>query len=264
MESPLKPSIVEFAIGLTRMRQRDVRFVIMDGSAADGSDRRHSDYDVTVVRKGLSKEPRSVMDFFGVFNGRLLSAWLLDKESFKHRYIGGDDKEFLWRRRRLLKAKLLFGSKNEFDAIIRNALSRRWNRKRQMAVIQYAYTTMVEYMGKMMNKMEAHETDVPEFYQDGYIFAANSADLVAALNKIDLDSDKTMYRQIFKEAKVKPPDFEQDLRVSSGLTSARRDPTEVLSASQRLLEWSRNAILDYFEPAIGENSFWQMVRELKL
>jgi predicted nucleotidyltransferase len=256
--------IVDFAIGLARIKPKDVKFVIMDGSTADGSDRRYSDYDVTVVRKGLSKKPGSAKDFFGVFNGRLLSAWLLDAESFKHRYIGEDDKEFLWRRRGLSRARLLFGNKEEFDRITRNALSRQWNRKRQMAVIEYSYMTMVEYMGKMLNKVDAHEAGTPEFYQDGYILATNTANLVAALNKIDLDSDKTMYRQIFREARIKPPNFERDLLVSSGLTSARRNAEEVLSASRRLLKWSRGEILHEFGPVKGRGGLWAMVREMKL
>lgn len=150
--------LVDYVLRLARVKPAGVKFVIMDGSTANGSDRRYSDYDITVVRKGPSKKPGLVKDFFGAFDGRLLSAWLLDEESFKHHYIGDDDKEFIWRRRRLSKARLLYGDKAEFNRIITNALSRRWTKKRQMAVVQYSYMTMVEYMGKMLNKVEAHET----------------------------------------------------------------------------------------------------------
>lgn len=257
-------SLVEYVLKLAKLKRQAVKFVIIDGSTADGSDRKHSDYDITIVRKRPSKKPMRVIDIFGVFNRRLVSVWLLDEVSFEDRYVEGDDKEFLWHRRGLSKAKLLFGDRTEFDRITRSALSRRWNRKRQMAVIQYKYTTMVEYMGKMLNKIEARETDSPEFYQDGYILGANAAELVAALNEIDLDSDKTMYRQVFTMAKIKPPHFERDFKVSSGLIGDKRGAGEVVSASRRLLRWSRKAIIGSFESSRSdEEGFWQMVCSMK-
>ena len=50
----MSQSIVGYAIGLAKLKPQDVKFVIMDGSAADGSDSQHSDYDIVVVREGLS------------------------------------------------------------------------------------------------------------------------------------------------------------------------------------------------------------------
>ncbi len=257
-------SLVDHALKLAGIKPGDVRFVILDGSTAEGSNRKYSDYDVLVVRKGLSKQPGSIKDLFGVFNGRLVSGWLLDEESFKHRYVGDDDQEFLWRRKQLRKAKLLFGDRIEFNKIVGRALARRWNRKRQVAVIRYSYVTMVEYMGKMLNKVRAHEDDAPEFYQDGYVIATNAALLVAALNKIDLDSDKIMYRQIFAQAKIRPPNFEDDFETASGFADTKREKEAVLSASRRLYLWSRKAIIDSFEPLGDDDSgFWQIARETK-
>lgn len=257
-------SLLGYSIRLAGIKLRKARYVIVDGSTAEGSDREHSDYDVTVVRKGLSKPPGSVRDLFGVFNGRMVSGWLLDEESFKHRYLGDDDEQFLWRRRQLRKARLLHGDGREFRRIIRRALARRWNRRRQMAVITHSYVTMAEYMGKMLNKVEAHEDNVPEFYQDGYIIATNFALLVAALNKTDLDSDKSMYRQILAGARIKPPRFERDFKTVSGLTDASRSRQAVLSASRRLLRWARNEITKSFRPAEGDDTgFWRIVKEMK-
>jgi len=194
-----------------------------------------------------------------------VAGWLVDEKSFRHRYIGDDDKEFLWRTKQLSKAKLLYGDRKEFDRIIRKALSRRWNRRRQLAVIKHSYVTMAEYMGKMLNKVDASEGDTPEFYQDGYVVATNAALLVAALNKIDLDSDKTMYRQIMAEARTRPPDFEQDFSLASGLTGESRSREAALSAARRLVGWSRKTILGSFRPAEddGDEGFWRIVREMK-
>lgn len=84
----------------------------------------------------------------------------MDEKSFMRDYIGGDDEKFLWRREQLRKAKLLHGDKEEFDIIIKTALKRRWNKKRQFAVVRYAYVTIMEYVGKMLNK---RKEDAPEF-----------------------------------------------------------------------------------------------------
>jgi len=60
--------LLEYALELAEIGRRETRFVIVDGSTAEGSDRKYSDYDVFVVRKGLFKEPGSVKDLFGMFN----------------------------------------------------------------------------------------------------------------------------------------------------------------------------------------------------
>lgn len=257
-------SLVDYMFELSAVKPREARFMTMDGSSGEGSDRKHSDYDITVVRKGLLKPPGSMRILSGVFNGRIVSGWLLDEESFKHRYLGDDDEQFVWRRRQLRKASLLYGNRREFSRIIRKALARRWNRKRQMAVISHSYLTMAEYMGKMINKVETREDGVPEFYQDGYVIATNFALLVAALNRIDLDSDKSMYRQILAEARVKPPRFGRDFGTVSGLSGAPRSREAVLSASGRLLRWARRKVLEFSESrSHDDGGFWQIVREIR-
>lgn len=256
--------MVDYAIELAGAKPKEVRFVVMDGSTAEGSDRRYSDYDVLVVKKGLLTPPGSVKDLFGVFNGRIVSGWLVDEVSFKHRYIGDDDEEFLWRRRQLRKATLLYGDAGEFDGIVRTAIARRWSRKRQMAVVRGSYVTMVEYMGKMLNKVQTREDGAPEFYQDGYIVAENAMMLVAALNKIDLDSDKNMYRRTLTLAKIIPPSFESDFKTASGLAGASRKKEAVVAASRRLLRWARKTIMTSFEPEEGDGTgFWSLVREIR-
>ena len=258
-------ALVDYVLGLSNVRRKDVRFVILDGSTAEGKDRRYSDYDISVVKKGSSGPKGPVKDLFaptGLFRGRMVTGWLLDDESFKHRYLGDDDEQFAWRRRQLRKARLLYGNKREFGRIIRGALGRRWNRKRQVAVITHSYANMAEYMGKMLNKVEAHEDNVPEFYQDGYIIAANFATLAAALNRIDLDSDKTMYRQILAEARVKPPHFGRDFGTVSGLSGKPRSRRAVLSASRRLLRWARRKVLELESPSFGDHGFRKMVQEI--
>lgn len=215
-----------------------------------------------VVRKGRLKPPGSFKGLYGVFGERIVGGWLADGESFRSMYIGShDDMEFVWRRQHQ-KARLLYGDTQEFNRIFRAARARRWTRKRQLAVVRYSYVTMVEYMGKMLNK--AGQEDVPELYQDAYIVAKNAAFLVAAMNKIDLDSDKSTYRQIFSEAKVGPPNFERDSLIASGLASSRRERKEVVAASRRLLRWARQELFGSFEPAGRQDpGFWQPVREMR-
>lgn len=257
-----RASLAEYAFELAKVKPEEVRFVILDGSTAEGKDLRHSDYDVVVVKKGLLKQPGSVENLFGVFEGRVVSGWLADDESFKHQYVGIDDEQFLWRQRQLRKARLLYGRKEEFNKIIRAALARRWNKRRQLAVAKSSYVTMVEYMGKMLNK--AAEAETPEFYQDGYIVAKNAALFVAAVNKINLDSDKSMYQQIFSQARIKPLNFERDFMTASGLTSIKRERKAVEFASRRLLRWARMKTIELFHSDRGNDSgFWKLVREVE-
>lgn len=252
--------MVGYALELAGARSGNAMLVILDGSTAEGSDHKHSDYNV-VVRRGLSKPPGSVTDLFGVFEGRIVSGWLVDEESFKHRYVGDDDQEFLWRTRQLRKARLLYGDREEFSKTIRKALARRWNKKRQMAIIRDSYVTMAEYMGKMLDKAPSERG--PEFFQDGYIVGKNAALLVAALNTIDMDSDKSMYRQIVGQAKVRPPDFERDFELASGLAGAPRNNEDVILASKRLLRWAREEIIKSFGPGDADPCFWRVVRDLR-
>jgi predicted nucleotidyltransferase len=236
----------------------------MDGSTAEGKDRRYSDYDIAVVKKKPLRVKGEVGDLTGMFNGRVVSGWILDDVSFRRRYIGTDDKEFVWRRRRLQKVKLLYGDAKEFDKIIGAALSRRWNRRRQLAVIRDSYGTMVEYLGKMLNKVEAGEAGTYEFYQDGYVVASLAAIVVAALNRIDLDSDKTMFRDVISQARVMPSNFERDFATASGFTGERRNREEVVLASKRLVKWAREQIIRSFgPPRRGEEGFWQIVKEVR-
>lgn len=251
-----------YAMELAKLKPSQVRFVIIDGSTAENSDQRYSDYDLVVVRKGLAKQPGSVEDLFGVFNGRIVSGWLVDEESFRHRYLGDDDPEFLWRRRQLRKARLLFGDQRQFETIMRRALRRKWNKWRQMAALRYSYVTMVEYMGKMLNKRLVHEDNTPEFYQDGYIVAKNSALLVAALNKMNLDSDKNMYRGVMTHAKLKPPNFQKDFEMASGLSAVGRNKEAVVAASKRLVRWARSELVEFAGEA-EDTGFSQLLREVR-
>lgn len=154
---------------------------------------------------------------------------------------------------------MLYGDTEEFKRIIEEALKRRWNRTRQLAVVIHSYVTMVEYMGKALN--EARGEGTPELYQDAYIVATNAALLIAALNKIDLDSDKNMYRQIFSQAKVRPPNFERDFMAASGLAESPREKREVVSASRRLVRWARMQVIRSFKA--DRSGFWELVREVR-
>jgi predicted nucleotidyltransferase len=117
--------LADYALRLAKLRPAEVRFVILYESAAEGKDRRYSDWDVEVVRKKLLKPVGAVEDLYGMFNGRSVSGWVADSFSFKQRYIGVDDKLFVWRRRQLKKTRLLYGDAREFDRIVGKALSRR-------------------------------------------------------------------------------------------------------------------------------------------
>ena len=257
--------LIDYVLELSSVKRKDVRFVILDGSTAEGKDRRYSDYDVSVVKKGSSGPKGPVQSLYaptGLFRGRMVTGWLLDDESFKRYYIGTDDEQFVWRRRQLRKARLLFGDIKCFDRIMRPALARRWNRKRQFAVVRPSYVEMVEYLGKMLNKPGQAAT--PEFFQDGFIIATHAALLVAALNKIDLDSDKIMYQQVFAGAKVRPPNFERDFKIVSGLTDSSREKKAVVAASKRLVRWARERIKESFEPGDpNDRGFWQLVRDMR-
>ncbi|MBI3859087.1 MAG: hypothetical protein HY296_02445 [Thaumarchaeota archaeon] len=254
-------SLVEYLFDLTKLKPEEVRFMIVDGSMAEGTGRKHSDYDAIVVRKGKNPS-NSIGNLFGVFRGRVVSGWLADDDSFRRHYIGVDDEQFLWRRKQLRKARLLYGRKSDFERVISKAKARRWNERRKLAVIKYSYVTMVEYMGKMLNKRTTDE--VPEFYQDGYIVGKNAAILVAALNEIDLDSDKNMYQHVISMSKIRPRHFERDFLTSSGLSGGKRERGAVVAASKRLVEWARKETIQTFNPDDPKDpGFWKLVREIR-
>jgi predicted nucleotidyltransferase len=61
--------LAEYGIGLAGLRKEGVRFVILNGSAGEGTDRAHSDYDLAVVTR--AEKARS--EYWGRFNGRPVS-----------------------------------------------------------------------------------------------------------------------------------------------------------------------------------------------
>ena len=77
-----RESLVSYALTLAKLKPKQVRFVILDGSTAEGEERRYSDYDIIAVRKGFSKRRASVEDLFGVFDRRIFSGWLVSDDSF--------------------------------------------------------------------------------------------------------------------------------------------------------------------------------------
>ncbi len=88
--------------------------------------------------------------------------------------------------------------------------------------------------------------------------------LVAGLNKINLCSDNSMYRQIFSEASIKPPNFERDFRIASGFSPLRRNKIAVMQATKRLARRARQYIIENYElDKLGDRGFLEMIHGIR-
>jgi predicted nucleotidyltransferase len=229
--------LLDYVIKLVKISRRRVKFVVLDGSAAEKKDKKGSDYDVVVVKTGRDARWSRPIEFCGVFRRRVVSGWLMDEHLFQTDYIGGDDESFVWRHKQIAKARLLYGDRLAFNSTARNALLRRWTPKRQSRVVKTAFLNIVEYFGKALNSMS--EYDSPEFYLATYVVAHNTALLVAGINMIDIGSENVMYRDVLLSAAVKPPRFEDDFRVASGFGEGQRTREATYQAARRLARWAR-------------------------
>ncbi len=160
----------------------------------------------------------------------------------------GDDFEFVWRIRQIRKSKLLYGDEREFRQIKETALEKGRTREREFSVVRQSYSTMVEYMGKMLNKMD--EDLSLEFYQDANIIAWHAALFIAAINRTNFNSDNDMYLQIFGDAKIKPPNFKRNLTTLSGFSNKARKK-EILAETAKKMVWWARAMLSSFVHSTG-------------
>lgn len=241
IQPPWERNLLDYVIKLVKIDRRKIKFVILDGSAAEKKDKRGSDYDVVVVKAGRDKRWNRPLELCGVFRKRVVSGWLLDEYLFQTDYIGGDDESFVWRHKQIEKARLLYGDKLAFYSTAKKALLRRWTPRRQSEVVKIAFLNIVEYFGKALNSMPMR--DSPEFYLDTYVVAHNAALLVAGINKIDIGSENVMYREVLSSAAIKPPRFEDDFRLASGFGEGQRTRGAAFHAARRLARWARSQTL---------------------
>jgi hypothetical protein len=76
--------MMDCAFRLARVKPNDVKFGIVDGSRDAGSEqKKHSDWDVVVLRKKKLKRTDSVEDLFWI-QGTALQGWLADEDPSKH------------------------------------------------------------------------------------------------------------------------------------------------------------------------------------
>jgi hypothetical protein len=255
-------TLADYAVKLANVRKNQVKFVILYGSAAVGQDRRYSDFDVMVVTKGRITATSKTRELFGVFNGRLFTGSIQDFKSLKEDWTSRNDYDFVWRIEQIRKAKVLYGDAQEFQRIKEAALKKKWTRDRQFAVIRHSYSTMVEYMGKMLNKMDG--SSALEFYQNAYIIAWQAALFVATINRINLSSDNEMFRQVFRNAKIRPPNFKRDIITLFGFSIQHRKKETIVQISKKMVQWARSYITRY-SPFYSskDTGFNQIVREIK-
>lgn len=255
-------TLADYALKVANAKKNHTKFVILDGSTSVGRDRKYSDYDVMIVTKGRRDAIPQTKEIYGVFNGRLFTGSVQSLESLKEYWFSNGDKEDVWRIQQIRKAKLLCGDETEFRRIKKFALQKRWNKKREFAIIRHSYSNMVEYLGKLLNKR--NEENAPEFYQDAYIIASQIASFITAINRINLDSDNTMYRQIFKEAKIRPPNFERDFLILSGFSQRTREKENIIRTAKRIIEWARKyAESEYRNFPLNDFGFREIVQQLK-
>jgi predicted nucleotidyltransferase len=250
-------SLVRYALRLSNVKKKNVRFVVLFGSMAQSKTTgKYSDYDIAIVvdKESGSKQHLAALETYeGVFEGKLLTGDVWTTSSFRSAFLQEYDSEFLWRKKQIGKAKLLYGDRNAFVALRRKALKREWTPKAQLEVIKPAYINMLEYYCKMRNAALAQNH--LGFYLASYVVAHNSMKVVAGINEINLDSENSLYDQILKQARTHPPDFEQDFIIISGFKSGiNRSESETLAATRRLLQWTRDYLSSSksWKPSIDE------------
>ena len=168
----------------------------------------------------------------------------------------------MWRKGQLSKSVLLFGDEKSFRETMRWALKRTWTRKRQDTVVKRSITNILEYMGKMMNC--ADNENAIEFFRHAFILVDNFAIFVAGINKIDLWSENSMYRQVFDQATIIPPAFEKDFKTISGDYTNKRNRKEVLLAAKKFTRWSQELIKNqYGLNRFRDQGFSEMVNNVR-
>jgi predicted nucleotidyltransferase len=77
MQLPWEKGLLDYVVKLAKTSRRKIKFVILDGSAAERKDRKGSDYDVVVVKMGRDKRWNRPIELCGVFRRRVVSGWLV-------------------------------------------------------------------------------------------------------------------------------------------------------------------------------------------
>lgn len=257
--SSIEDKLARYAIRLAGMRPEAVRFVIVDGSAGVGQDREYSDYDLVV----MPRREQDKRESWGAFEGRLVSMWSCGPMQYRKEFYSFDDDSFVWRRKLVRKARLLYGDARDFRSFRRAALAVNWTVKRQNTVVTSRYGMVMENYGKMLNEYPA-KGNLQAFYYAAQILAEKFAELVAAVNRIDLDSDRTLYRQA-TSARIKPASLGRDLTTLSSLDGRARSKAETLAAAGRLAAWIRGYLKDTYglERLQADSGFREALSKLK-
>lgn len=251
--------LADYVIALSGLKKSDVAFVRLDGSAAEGKDRGHSDYDVVIVAGTGRGQGRA--SHWGVFNGRLVSYWIMSLEEYSGAFGSVDAGSFAWQRASARKALAIFGDEDSFRRLNSRIGKQSWTADIQSGLIMFHYGNVAEYFGKMLNtgtsRREAHV-----FYLNAVQLGDHYAQLVAAFNRTDLDSDRTMHDQVFR-CSHRPPNLRGDLLLVTGYRDGTRSRALTLMAAARLVRWARTYIVDsYGLEKFTDRGFRDVVLEL--
>lgn len=251
--------LVDYVLNIAHLGPEDVRFIRLDGSVANGTDRRFSDYDLVVVCNS-DRQPEK-RDFWGVFNGRLVSFWAVSLDDYRDTFCEIDENEFIWQKYPALKAMAIFGDQAYFDSLLEKLRVQNWTQEIQDKAITYHYGNIMEYLGKLLNTFPDSEEE-HIFFFNAVQFAGHYARFIATLNRLDIQSDNTLYKQIFS-AQRKPENLDNDLLTVSGFSGKARSKDSTLSSARKLVDWARNFLInDYGLDHFEDSGFRDVVKKL--
>jgi predicted nucleotidyltransferase len=228
--------LVEYCITLAKVDRQDVRFVVLNGSASEGTDRAHSDYDIALV----TKYERSRNEYWGIFDNRLVALWCMGPASYRAEFYSFEDDTFWWRRAKVRKERLLYGGAGDFRNFRKFALSQKWTRSRQNRVIIANYGNAIEYLEKLLNGGSNMV-----FYRNCASFSNRFVQLLAGMNRMDVVSGRTMYQQALG-ARIRPKGLRRHLMLVSGFDGKRRDRTAALRSAKKLMRWATGYLIEQY------------------
>lgn len=251
--------LAEYVIKSADLDPEEVMFIRLEGSAAEGSDRKYSDYDLAVVCK--SENRRGAGKFWGVMNDRQVNFWVLSLGEYEDFYCKVIENEFVWQIHSAKAARAIFGEQETFDYLTDRLRTKKWTESIRSKAITFHYGNVVEYLGKMLNTYASEEEEHAFFFYAAQL-ADQYAQFLAALNCLDISSDNTLHSQVF-DAEFKPDNFRKEFLTLSGYCESVRSKTSTLSSARILVRWARNFLIDeYGLNKFQDKGFREMVSEL--
>ncbi len=168
-----------------------------------------------------------------------------------------------WYLKSLRKSKLIYGGRKDFQRPKKRSLTRvKWTRDIVGYIIERHYVlALLEYYHKLLNTQ--NDTNELPFYYFAGQFAYHFMWFLASINRLGLDSERTMHRQIM-DAKTKPLGFRENYLILSGFGNRKASKKSVIRSAHKLMLWSHSYIVNKFGTEDFSKGFREVLLKIKI